>query len=332
MLQQRYKILLNYLVGPLLFLILSYSIYRKISLQPNIKEAWHSVVHTFQAEKKWLPFCMLFLMLANWSLETLKWKYLVKKIEPVSFFTAVKSVLSGLSFSLFLPNGFGDYIGRMLYLHEGKRLQSLSVTFVGSIAQLIITLLIGTLGLVYFRYQILPFTTPLEGLSVFWFNGLLYALIAALICFLIIYFKISWLTKWFEKIPFVYKHRIFIQSLEKFKWNELFFILLLSFIRYSIFIVQYLLMLYLFHVDIVWLNALVITTVLFIVMAIVPTIPIADIGIRGSVCIQLFGLLSSNTVGIALTAASIWFINLIIPSLAGSLFVISVRLFRNNSK
>ncbi len=76
-------------------------------------------------------------------------------------------------------------------------------------------------------------------------------------------------------------------------------------------------------------NAVWATTVLFLVLAIVPTIPIADLGIRGEVCIQLFGLLSSNTAGIAFTAATIWIVNLIIPALAGSLFILGIKLFRN---
>jgi hypothetical protein len=47
------------------------------------------------------------------------------------------------------------------------------------------------------------------------------------------------------------------------------------------------------------------------------------------VCLQLFGLLSTNIAGIAFTAATIWIVNLIIPALAGSLFILGVKLFRS---
>jgi hypothetical protein len=268
-------------------------------------------------------------MFINWSLEARKWQILINPIQRISFFTALKGVLSGISFSIFIPNGIGEYIGRLLYMEEGNRLRSVAVTLVGSMAQLIVTLTSGTIGLMYLRYYIFSTTTQVEGLSVFWLNGLMYALVVAISFFLLIYFKLSWFTKWFEKIPFVFRHRIFVQSLEDFHWRELTRILLLSVCRFAVFIVQYIIMLDIFNVNVSLIDAACTTSVLFLILAIVPTIPIADVSIRGEVCLQLFGLLSTNIAGIAFTAATIWIVNLIIPALAGSLFILGVKLFRS---
>ena len=42
---------------------------------------------------------------------------------------------------------------------------------------------------------------------------------------------------------------------------------------------------------------ILITTMLFVV-SVIPTVAIAEIGIRGSVALYLFGLLSNNSIGI----------------------------------
>lgn len=329
LLKQRYKIILNYVVGPLLFILLSYSIYQKILKQPHLKQSADAMIGEFTDSKKWLLILMIFLMALNWGLEARKWQILMRPVQRVSFFTACKAVLSGLSFSLFIPNGVGEYVGRVLYMQEGNRLRSVPLTIVGSISQLIVTLVAGIAGLIYIRVKVLTPHNELQGLSVFWLNGLMYAVMAAILVFLLIYFRISWFTRWFEKIPFVYQHRILIQSLEDFHAPELTRILLLSLCRFSVFIVQYLLMLYIFSVNIYWLDAVCTTFVLFLMLAIVPTIPIADLGVRGEISIQLFGLLTKNVIGVVTAAASIWVINLIIPALAGSLFILGIKLFRN---
>jgi hypothetical protein len=41
----------------------------------------------------------------------------------------------------------GEYAGRVLFLNEGNRLRSISLTIVCSMSQLIITLLMGCIGL-----------------------------------------------------------------------------------------------------------------------------------------------------------------------------------------
>jgi len=85
------------------------------------------------------------------------------------------------------------------------------------------------------------------------------------------------------------------------------------------------------------IDAICTTCVLFLLLAILPTIPFADVGIRGEAGRQLFGLLTPDAFGIIVTIAVIWFVNLIIPSAAGSLFLLSVKLFKrtdniNNKK
>jgi len=75
-------------------------------------------------------------------------------------------------------------------------------------------------------------------------------------------------------------------------------------------------------------------SVSFLVMAVIPTIALfTDLGLRGKVSLKLMGLFSGNSLGISLTAVSIWFINLIIPALAGSLLILGIkRIFKKKNE
>lgn len=269
------------------------------------------------------------LMMLNWTIEAAKWRILVSKVQKVSLFTAVKAVLSGLSFSMFVPNGIGEYVGRIFYMQEGNRLRSISVTIVGSISQILVTIVMGFAGLLYLKNHAWKAVIQQQGFTGFWLSGVLYMIAMTIVVVAFIYYRLSWLTALVEKIPFVHKYRYFIQSLELFHWKELTKILAFSVMRYTVFIVQYILMLHIFNVDVNWFDAACTTSVLFLVLVILPTIPVADLGIRGETGMQLFGILTKNATGIFFTAAGIWLLNIIIPAMIGTLCVLSIKFFRN---
>ena len=152
------KIFINYFLGPLLFVWLSWSIYTQIQRQPNLEEAWYTIRQSVNSSLAWNLVAVILLMIVNWSFEAIKWKISVKDIQQVSFFKALKAVLSGVSFSVSTPNRVGEYLGRVLYMDDGNRLKTISITIVGSISQLIITLLMGAIGLIVLKP---PDRTPL---------------------------------------------------------------------------------------------------------------------------------------------------------------------------
>jgi len=67
-------------------------------------------------------------------------------------------------------------------------------------------------------------------------------------------------------------------------------------------------------------------SVSFLVMAVIPTIALfTDLSLRWEVSIKLVGMFSENHLGIWFTSVNIWVINLIIPALAGSLLILSIK-------
>ena len=80
--------------------------------------------------------------------------------------------------------------------------------------------------------------------------------------------------------------------------------------------------------EIFWLNAFWLINILYLVLAIVPSFAIADLGIRGKFSVELLSIYSMNTVGIIGTTFGIWFINLFIPALAGSILILSSKFYK----
>ena len=330
-LEKRLKIFFNYFLGPVLFIALTISICRNIVHQPDWKQALIRIKSSIYGDEGWKAVTVIGLMLANWSLEALKWQVLVAHIQRISFLTAFRAILSGLSVSLAMntPNGSGEYIGRILYVEQGNRIRAVTLTLVGSISQLIVTMVFGTIGLFLVRDRFYDATNDAFNLSFRFIDGFAYGAIAFTTFLVGVYFELSWLIKLLEKIPFVKKYSFFIQKLEDFRWQELLKVLFISVVRYSVFVIQYLLLLQVFNVGIHPLTAFWLITIMFLALAVVPTIALAELGVRGKISIFLFGMYSTNTLGIVFTASAIWLINLVVPALAGSLFILGIKLFRN---
>jgi hypothetical protein len=73
-------------------------------------------------------------------------------------------------------------------------------------------------------------------------------------------------------------------------------------------------------------------TVVFLTLAIIPSIALVEIGVRGEVSLQLLGLFTNNSLGIVLTSITVWLVNLIIPALAGSILILGLRMFKRRNR
>ncbi|HLG40155.1 MAG TPA: lysylphosphatidylglycerol synthase transmembrane domain-containing protein [Chitinophagaceae bacterium] len=328
-LNKNIKIFINYFLGPLLFVWVSYSIYDQIQQQPRLAKSWRAIKASFDSPMIWNLFAAFFLMLVNWAIEAVKWRILVRRIQKVSFFTAYKAILSGTSFSVTTPNRVGEYLGRVLYMNEGNRLKAISLTIAGSMSQLLITLLMGLCGFVILRQTI----ESNNILSPAWIRVILLGSVVSLIILMLFYFRLSLIIKWIERLPWVKKYAWLLKELENFNATLMLQLLSLSVLRFFVFIIQYYLLFRLFKVDVSLWEGFWTVSVSFLVMAVIPTIAlITDLGLRGQVSLKLVSLFSSNYLGIGLTSVSIWFINLIIPALAGSLLILGIKkIFKNTN-
>jgi uncharacterized membrane protein YbhN (UPF0104 family) len=324
------KIFINYFLGPILFGWVSYSIYRQVRHQPDLEKSWLLIRKSFESPMILNLVAVVLLMIVNWGIEAFKWKLSVQKIQRINFITSFKAILSGTSFSVTTPNRVGEYIGRVLYMGEGNRLRAIALTITGSMSQLIITLFMGWIGFMVLRKQI----AGSQLLTPFWIQVMLYGTGGVLLTLTVFYFRLSWIIRWIDRLPRVKKYAWLIKELEDFNATLLLQLLSLSALRFLVFIIQYYLLFRLFNVEVSWWQGLWAVSVSFLVMAVIPTIALfTDLSLRGEVSLKLLGLFSHNTLGISLASVSIWFINLIIPALTGSLLILSIKkIFKNNDE
>ncbi len=273
------------------------------------------------AWKFWLVIIFVFL---NWGIEARKWQLLMKAVQPLSFMTAFKSVLCGVTLSLNTPNRMGEYGGRILFVNEGNRIKAITLSIAGGMAQLIITMVMGCFGLTYLLFT-MDASELLMGVSVFWVRIFLYGSVFGTITFIFFFFRLRWLIRLLVKLPYADRFSKYINVLETFDAKVLLRLLSLSLGRYIVFVIQYIFMLQLLQVEQNIWSAFWIITVMFWILAIIPSFAIADLGIRGTVAQTLF-YYSSNTIGILTLTFGIWFVNLFIPAFIGSLLILGIKI------
>ncbi|HVI46231.1 MAG TPA: lysylphosphatidylglycerol synthase domain-containing protein [Chitinophaga sp.] len=271
---------------------------------------------------------VLVLMIFNWGLEARKWQKLVKPLERISFMRAFSAILSGVSLSINTPNRIGEYGGRVLYLRNHNKLKAIAATIVGSFSQLIVTVIFGLIGMIYYINNF----TLVKGNSYFppnfWEKILFGVLLVICVLTILLYFRLQIILAVFEKVRFLRKAKVFVQIIVKYSSSELRYLLLLSALRYMVFSAQYLILLDALGLEFMWWQAFLLNSVIYLVMAVVPTIAIAELGLRGKVSIYFLGLISSNTAAIIAATVGIWLINLVLPAVLGSVLLLGVKIFK----
>lgn len=318
------KLIIKYVVGPLVFCVLAVSIYHQVQRQPDWQQSFIQIRDSFSGETPGNIWFVLALMFVNWGIEARKWQLSLKSLIQISFLQSLKAVFTGTTMAFFTPNRIGEYFGRILYIEEGKRLKAISLTIVCSMAQLLVTVMVGLAGIILLSIYI-PEQNANE--KTVWLNVLLYLSIIGGAVLGIIYFRLSWMVRMLGKIPLIRKYIRYVKVLNQFDATILLRILLLSLIRYIVFLVQYYLLFKVFGVLVDWWQCFAVISVMFIALAIAPTVAfLTDLGIRAKASIELVQFFSSNVVGILATSLSIWLINLVIPALIGSLLILGIRI------
>ncbi len=265
-------------------------------------------------------------MFVNWGLETRKWQLLLRHLHKISFGEAFKAILSGLAFALNTPNRIGEYGGRVLFIPDGKRVKAVSLTLAGSFSQLLVTFILGGIGLFFLSDKITA-SSAFSSLQV-WITALQVLVFFIVMVGCIIYFRLGWLVKVIEKIPGAQTYIRHVSVLKELNVTILLNVMLLSLLRFLVFIIQYNLMLQLMQVEMGWWSGFWTVSVLFLLLATLPTIALLELGLRWEYSIMLFGLFSVNILGIYAAATGIWLINLVLPAMAGSLFILGIRVIK----
>jgi hypothetical protein len=314
------KIMLNYVVGPVLFVVISYVLYRQIIHQPDWQAKASRILSCW---KNPLLYVTVLMVMLNWGLETLKWKWLIDPLEEISFRRALKGVLAGCSITMLTPNRIGEYGGRVFFLRPENRINAIPLTILGAMCQLCITFYVGSLGVIFlendagFRklfHQSIPYGALLQTISI---------CISILITLLI--FGSSKISAMLMKWSILKKAAGFLTSIAHFSAKQLLRVLFISFLRYSVFILQYYFLLAVMGIELELSLILALLSVFYLLMALAPTIGFTELPLRAGAAVFLLGTFHSNVVGIEAATFGIWIINLVLPAIAGTVVLWKVK-------
>ncbi len=323
-LNKNIKLIINYFLGPVLFVVLSYSLYRQIITQPDLSLRWEQIKLSWQQPLFW---GVVFMMFLNWGLESLKWKLLMEPLEHFSFIKAFKAVLAGCSITMLTPNRIGEYGGRIMYVQEENRVRAISVTILGSISQLAITMLMGTIGLLYLRY--FSSAGQQSNLLPLLINDLVLIIsFAVTVILLLLFFKVHYFIEAMTRVSFLKKFVKHIAVADAFSGKQMLRILILSFFRYMVFILQYLFLLEVMDVNISMSLCFWLLSIFYLMMVLAPTIGFIELPVRATASVKILGVFSTNILGIQAATFGIWLINLVIPAIIGSIFILGIKIMK----
>jgi hypothetical protein len=260
----------------------------------------------------------LFLGLAflNWALEGLKWKVILSSHSPVPFSLAFKSVLAGAASGIFTPNRIGEIFGRLSVLPSRFLLNNIiPFGMISSFSALLVTGTFGWFALIFlpaFFHEFKPENTGSLELLV---SVASYALVASVI--------LLWIFLLVLRPRFMNKFKAkWLQNLAHFRafsirtWTLAFTI---SFLRYLIFFFQTALVLYWFGIVGFSPGSFLLIPVFFFCISLLP-------GIRGSIALFVFSMVSDDSPAILLAVFLIWLVNIGLPALVGTYFISSLKL------
>ena len=249
----------------------------------------------------------------NWWLESVKFRMLISKTQPINKWDAVKSVYAGNAIGVLTPNKIGTVIGRALWLKDEDTVSVVSSTMLGNTAQLTTTALFGFLGFLI----IVCFGTKLNFVNqAFPTYGLLISFLLVLFLGLLFFYP-SFLYKVSLRLPFISRFAQRISYFKYFRKKELLTVLSFSVLRYIVFGFQFILLLKLLHVNITITSLFTFICVLYMIVTFIPSPFMGNLGTREAVVLLL--LTNYNSTAEVLSASIIlWVINIAFPAVVGS--------------
>ncbi len=324
---KRIKILINWFLGPLIFILLSWSIYRQLMQQQDLAARWLQMKAVLRNPGLWTA---VVLSCCNWGIESRKWQLLIRQLQPFSLAQAFRSVLAGCSITLFTPNRIGEYGGRILFVNGENRLKAISLNIAASMSQLFITLIMGCAGLCILRFRSQKENGASLILPEIWSNAVLFISLMITLGLLFLYLRIGFWVRLFERIPGSTKLMKHVAVLEDLDRNRLYQLLFLSLIRYGVFVFQYLLLLHVMGVELDAWTGFWTITVFYLLVTAAPSMGLIELPVRITALWTLLQHQTANELGVSGAALAIWIINLAVPALAGSMMILSVKIFKEN--
>jgi len=288
----------------LLFVLMSWFIINQLFLKNDFKEQLAFCLEHLRGDRFYLFALAVLLMPVNWGLETLKWKLLLRTDIPFS--RLLQSVIAGITVGFVTPGRSGEFIGRVMFLNDDNSARVFYLSSIGGLAQTAASLIAGVLFVQVWRNNI--FITEIVAGS-----ALLY---------LLIFFRFDLLNRLISSWPLLQKYGLVIAQDDLPDIKTQMWVLLLSFLRFGVYLFQYVILLSFFGIGADFITLLTHSVVYLLAQTFSPLMPLLDFSYRGASALYVFNNFSNNNIAILSAVMVVWFINLVLPAVMGYLFIL----------
>ncbi|MCB0665456.1 MAG: flippase-like domain-containing protein [Saprospiraceae bacterium] len=311
--------ILTIAIKVVVLLVFLYLLYFSFARQKELTALFTEFTKQLNTDRLIYLLFALLLVYANWWLEALKWQKLLVPILPIPFLKAFKSVLIGVTSSIFTPNRVGEYLGRVITIETKYQLAAMTALGFSSLIQLIFLCVLGIGGanyLIWHSYPI-PFGNTLT-----WILVILLPITSIL------------LLKYAKNLYRYLKSKL--GHLWPKLWSQLDYILRLPFgyfgqviiltgIRISVYVLQYWLLLQFFQIDVP--EDLAVATILlgYFIQSGLPLPSFFALIARGEITLFLWNFFAVNELSILAASYGLWVINVVLPALVGMIYVMKIK-------
>lgn len=300
----------QFLVFTIKVLIVSAAFYFIVrQLQQNSALSLENVQQLWTQNLTWTGVLLLILLsFLNRFFEILKWQTLVSSFQKITLTQAAAQVLGALTAGIFTPNGLGEYAGKALFYPKTQTKRIVFLNLICNGVQMLYTIGFGLLGLLCFNAYFGVVSNGIVG-------GFLAGLIAV---FAVLFFSRSFTIRGYSIQKLMEKINEIPRKIHQKN-------LLLGLGRYLVFSHQYYFLFLVFDVQQpYWLLMSGITSVYFLASSL-PSFQFLDFALKGSMAVLFFGPLGINDWIPVFITALMWFLNVVIPVVIGSYFVLNFK-------
>jgi uncharacterized membrane protein YbhN (UPF0104 family) len=287
------------------------------------QDSWQGVLMQLQGgwvrpANRWL-FAALLLMPLNWWLEAVKWQVLAQRVSKTSLRASLQAVLAGLCLGMISPRSLGDYAGRLLVHGGNHKIRLAGAVFLNRVVQSLSTFLGGLAGILFIVWHLGLWQSD----EFLWM--LLPGILGTIAVILLMgTFRIS-LVQWVkEKLGT--KWGAWVAVLQDYTTADLGLINAWACLRYAVFCLQFLCVLWWTGLEAPLLLLLAAVSVTFLLKTLMPAFNfLSELGVREFSALLVFSALGLPHAEVIVASLLLWIINICLPALLGTLVVFQLK-------
>jgi Lysylphosphatidylglycerol synthase TM region len=295
-----------------------YYVYHYIS-STSIKLDFSFKDFTRLISENWvLSLTLLLLSPLNSLVEAKKWQVAILHIAPkVTIGRSLKMIYVGAAAGLITPSKIGEYGGRLIDIPAQSYPQAIVANFYCSLSQNLTNLIIGFTAIVvlsnqlYGQFQFITISlVTMGGIS----SLVLLILYFNLPRFTRVFGKISFLKKWLTSKEIKYESKVHVDTI--LRW---------AFLRYAIYLLQYLLVVEILNFEIGWLEKLGAIGIIFLLQSVVVLPSLLGIVARVEIAFFVWASVGMINGDVLMATLFLWVVNLALPATLGAIWLLLDR-------